>query len=198
MKKSLSYHTSIFTPEFRVSFAYVFEPFQKEGQTPAWAITMIFEPEVVTDPKFQTLETAIKDLAEEFWGKMPSKVKLPLKKGTPENYELEKYPEYEGKIIAVARNKQQPPGILDARTNERLVNRQQFYSGCYAIASVRPFCGHHPTGGAYISLGLGNLMKTRDGVPLGFHQNTPEDEFQSIRSEYEAVVNNSNSSLLDL
>ena len=57
------------------------------------------------------------------------------------------------------------PGLVDAQNND-IINEADFYPGCYARATVRPFW-YDTAGNKGVAFGLQNIQKLADGEPLG-------------------------------
>jgi hypothetical protein len=142
------------TPVFRVSFPNVFNPSDYDGKI-RYQLTMLFEPDDVED-----LRKAI-----DVW---PKSIRHPLIDGDTK-------PDlgYEGLIFCRTKSTRKP-GVVDAN-RDPILDPSDFYSGCYARASVNIYAYNNQSKG--IALGLNNLMKTDDGEPLGSVQSKAEDDF---------------------
>ena len=179
------------TPVFRASYVNLLEP--KETQNGAWCyeITMIFEPN--TD--LENLKAIVREAMQEKWKGSPPKtgVRSPFRRGEwksesyPQGFDLDKYPEYEGKIIVSARayttkladgsfDKSRKPGVCGPDPAE-IFNPQTdpLYSGMYGRASVSAYVPK--VGEPSVALGLHNFQKCYDGDPLGASNGRPENDF---------------------
>jgi hypothetical protein len=166
------------TNEFRVSFPQVFEPKAfEEGGKANYSIQMVFDKK--TDLK--ALHDLIQEAAVAKWGdKMPKKLTTPFRDGDEEK---DGAGAYKNAIFCNASSQFQPQ-IVDGALNP-ILDRNDFYAGCYARASVNAYAYDY-MGNKGVSLGLGNIQKLRDGERL--------DGAVSAENEFSAVVQaNSNS-----
>jgi hypothetical protein len=165
----------VITPEFRVSFANVFQPAKPmAGATgdPKYGVTMLF-------PKgcdLSAMKKAAKAAAVEKWGadetKWPKNLRLPFRD------QGEK--EFEGFVpgaIFVAATSKQKPGLVGPDMQD-IIEPRDFYSGCYARASVNAFA-YDQAGNRGVAFGLNNIQKLRDGDPLG-GRSRPTDDFEPV------------------
>lgn len=152
--------SSIVTPEFRASYVNLFEPQENDEGKKVWGLTMVFEPDAdLSGLKRLIMEAKIRKFGENYQGKLRN----PLRKGTEDEFDLSKYPEYKGKIIATARAYKTPPGVVD-RNKQPIVDPNQVYSGCYGLARISAGGYKNRTSG--IGLYIMHFLKTRDGEPL--------------------------------
>lgn len=166
-KKKQKQLKRIKTPVFRVSFPSVFEPASFEGeQSDNYEITMLFDE----DADLSELKKAAKKCAREKWGKkLPKKLHNPFRDGE-EREDTEGYGSGVTFVKAISKRK---PQIVDKQRN-KLDSPEDFYAGCYAIATVSPFA-FEVKGNKGISFGLGNILKVDDGEPFGFSSDPMED-----------------------
>lgn len=176
---------NILTPEFRVSFPFLFRPQKpmQAGQDPKYSVVMLFPP----GADLSALQKAALDAITEKYGtdreKWP-KLKTPFRdqgEKTQEGY-------VKGAIFITATSKLKP-GLVDAQVNP-ILDETQFYAGCYAKATVRVFLYETKgeNGGVLnrgVSFGLQNVQKTRDGESLSSRV-APEKEFEPIADAGEA------------
>jgi hypothetical protein len=108
------------------------------------------------DSFWAQLEALIDSTAKDTWGKIPPKMKNPIKDGDDEDR-----PELAGCYSIQASSKLRP-GIVNA-TLQPLMEASEIYSGAYYRASIHAYAWEHPTGGKGVSIALDNVMKTRDG-----------------------------------
>jgi len=165
---------NVLTPEFRVSFAYVFRPSKPmagdENKDPKYTITMLF-------PKgadLSALKKAAQQAAIDKWGadKVPKGLRSPFRDQGEKDYAG-----YEAGAIFINATSKQKPGLVDARMND-IIEEKDFYSGCYAHATVRAFA-YDNKGNRGVAFGLQNIQKLRDGEPLG-GRTRPTDDFQAV------------------
>ena len=133
----------------------------------------------------------LNETAKEKWPNAesrPKKVINPIKDGDTSEMDdgtlrCEKYPEMKGHWVIMASSKQKP-GVVDAELNP-IMDKNEFYSGCFARASLTCFA-YAPGKGREqsktgLSFGLQNLMKARDGERFSGKANA-EDDFASYKS----------------
>ena len=165
--------TKVITGKVRFSYCHVHEPHAvKEGQDKKYNLAILIDK---TDKKtLKAIDEAVKAAigdgkASKFGGKVPKNLKTPLRDG---DKEMEDNPEYVGKMFmnAASHNK---PGIVDAHLNP-IMDRQEFYSGCYGRASVNFYAYDVQSKG--IACGLNNLQKLEEGERLE-GGSTAEDDF---------------------
>ncbi|MBR1625616.1 MAG: DUF2815 family protein [Bacteroidales bacterium] len=163
----------VVTPTFRASFVNVFEPRQNEQSGKLeYSVKMIFDK----DADLTGLKEIIKEAIRNKWGNNPPKnLKMPLRNGNESD--LDKYPEDADKVIANAKSVAYPPGLIDAKTKQEILDPKEFYSGCYARASLVAYAYDNVSKG--VAFGLQNLLKIRDGEPL-VNRASAESDFAGI------------------
>ena len=98
-------------------------------------------------------------------------LKLPLRDGDTERPDD---PVYAGHYFVNANaSESYPPKVFDAALNP-IMDRNEFYSGCYARASLT-FYAFSASGNKGIAAGLNGLQKVADGEPLGGGGNVEAD-----------------------
>jgi len=131
-----------------------------EDSKPKFNITMLFDE----DDDLTQMKLAVQSAAEEAWGKdkasWPKKRRMPFRSGTtdkPGN------PEYEGKIFVFASaNEDKRPSVVARDGATKLDSVDDFYSGCYARASLIAF--HYKVkGNEGVSFALRGVQKWDDG-----------------------------------
>lgn len=186
--------TPVMTPKFRASFVWVVRPKPNPNdptKPPRYSVLMLFPKG--TD--LSALKTAAIEAATNKWGsdaavkmKHP-KFKSPFKdqstlvddKGNPYNGVMD------GGVMVEAWS-QYVPGIagprLDPATNkvEVLTSEDEFYSGVWARAKVRPYAWENAQGGFGVSFELINLQKLADDEKLGGGRPKAEDDFEPIET----------------
>lgn len=170
----------LMTPKFRVSFPNVFEAkkINNEGKA-KYSLTMLFNlAEIMKNPdekkKWEAMLAAVKQIATENWPKgIPEKMQNPFRKGE----EKEQYQGYGPGVIFVVASTLTRPGVVDEKVVP-IVDREQFYAGCYARAMVNPYAWTF-MGKNGVSFGLQNVQKIADGDPFGGRSNA-EDDFEAV------------------
>ena len=167
---------NIMTPEFRVSFPYVFRPSKpmQVGQEPKYSVSMLFKK----GEDLTVLKKAVEEAAVEKWG--ADKSKWPKNLRNPFRDQGEKDNEgYEAGAIFITATSKQKPGLVDSKV-EDIIEEREFYPGCYARATVRPFA-YDNAGNRGVAFGLQNVQKLREGAPLG-GRSSPAADFEPVSS----------------
>jgi hypothetical protein len=69
---------------------------------------------------------------------------------------------------------------VDERVQD-IIDQDEFYSGCYARATVEAYAWEHPTGGTGVSFALHNIQRLKHGDRLGGGGKAkPSDEFEAM------------------
>lgn len=170
---------NVITPEFRASYVHAFTPQtpMKSTDTPKYSVTMLFP----LDADLSALKAEAKRAATEAWGADESK--WPVNWRNPFRDQGEK-PDSAGYVRGakfISARSTEKPGLIDAR-RQPIIDESEFYSGCYARASVRAFAygGKGTTFAPGISFGLQNIQMTREGERLGSARTKPEDDFEAV------------------
>lgn len=158
----------------RFSYVSVFEPSQVNGEGASQYRCTVLIPKSdksTLNKVVAAIKQAMQDgLATKFGGKMPAKWHNPLQDG---DEKADTNPEYAGHYYLNAKNDRRP-GVVDSSLNP-IIDKDEFYSGCYGRASVSFFAFNNNSKGVGVS--LGNLMKTKDGDPLGVAAATAAEDF---------------------
>ena len=178
----------LLTPKFRVSFPQVWHKKAfKEGDAGRYSLTALFEPAMFSDGdkgKWKALLRACNAVAVKEWKKTYAQAEddsgytLPFHKGDTEN----KWGRGPGIVFCTFAAVLRRPSIIDvhgiALTED---GDDEFYSGCYARASVNPYVpkGWRKT----MAIGLNNLQKLGNGERLDSFSSA-EDDFGSDPAEY--------------
>jgi hypothetical protein len=171
--------TKVVTGEVRFSYVNVFEPKSINGSDEKYSVSLLIDKR---DTKtIETIERAIEAAKQagvaKFGGKIPPVLKLPLRDGDTERPDDENYA---GKMFVNA-NCKTKPGIIEKNGME-IIDTTEFYSGCYGKASVT-FYAFNSNGNKGIACGLNNIMKTRDGEPLGGRSRAVDDFANDIEED---------------
>lgn len=164
--------TKVVTGIVRLSYANVWEPASINGSKPKYSVSLIIpKSDTKTISEINAaIDTAIKEGAAKFGGKVPNKaaLKLPLRDGDIERDD----DAYRGAYFVNA-NSTTAPQIVDRAVNP-ILDRNEVYSGCYARVSIN-FYAFNSNGNRGIACGLGNIQKVRDGEPLGGKTSAADD-----------------------
>lgn len=180
--------TKLVTPEFRGSFVHILEPHAikvREGEKqpePRYQITI---PIAKTDPFWKKVEALVEETAKAKFGKVPPKLKSPIKDGDEPDNDGNERPEFSGKFTIQATSKNKP-GIVDAGLNP-IMTADEIYSGAWYRASIRAYAWDHPTGGKGVSIALDNVMKVRDDEAFS-GKSKAEDDFKAFASSSDSML----------
>lgn len=163
-------------PGIRFSYAQVFEPkAMDENSEPKYSVTLLIpKKDKVTIAKIEKAIKAaeLEGKSKTFGGKIPKTYRYPaLRDGDEEMPDKE---EYENCFFVSAKSSTKP-GLVDENTNE-IIDRSEFYSGCYGRASIN-FYPYNKGGNKGIACGLNNLQKLEDGENLGGGGATAAEDF---------------------
>jgi len=169
--------SKVITGKVRFSYAHVFEPSaMAEGQPKKYSVAIIIpKKDKATIAKIEAaIEAAFEEgVAKKFGGKAPKKWKNPLRDGDEEK---EDDPHYADAYFMNATSNTKP-GLVDADLNP-IMDKDDFYSGCYGRASVN-FFAFSTNGNNGVACGLNNLQKTEDGERLSGGGASAESDFGS-------------------
>lgn len=146
------------TPEFRASFACVFEPKanpHSESDEKYYSVTMLFDKKAAD---LSEIKSTIDALKKATWTKLP-KIKHPIIKDGDE----EERDGYENCWYIRAKSKIRPK-ILNQLLKD-ITSEEEFYSGCYAKALLS-FSTYDKGVNKGVSCWLHGLQKTKDGDPF--------------------------------
>lgn len=175
--------------EVRFSYLHAFYPWKAEGdpddkaQYTATLLIPKSNTALVSQVKAAIKASYDAAVTEKWGGKKPKDGYWfdPLQDGDDPKQDGEPRGEaYEGMWFINAKSKQQP-GVI-GRDRQPIINSEDFYSGCFGYASVA-FSGFTYGAKMGISCFLDNLMKTRDGEPLGGTRSDAASDFAAIGIE---------------
>ena len=164
--------TKVVTGTVRLSYLHVWEPATAPGSTEAKysASLIIPKSDKATVEKVKAAIEAAKELGKAKWGgKIPGRLKMPLRDGDEERSEDEAY---KGAYFLNA-NAKQKPNVVDRNLND-ILEQSELYSGCYGRASIT-FYPFDSSGNKGIACGLNNIQKLKDGTPLSGRSTAEED-----------------------
>lgn len=171
--------TKVVTGKARLSYAHLLEPAAiEEGQDKKYSVSLIISKD---DKKtLAAIEKAVNAAKEEgkgkWGGKIPAKLKLPLRDGDEERPDD---PAYANAFFLNCSSKQRPQ-IVD-RKLQPIIEADQVYSGMYGCVSLN-FYPFDTNGNRGVAVGLGNVMKVADGERLG-GGSTAEEDFADLELE---------------
>ena len=173
---------SMVVGEVRFSYLHVFEPWSADGTSENFTASLLIDKKDtalvsrINDAIKQAYEAAV----TETWGgkRPPLKNVSPLRDGDePKNDGTDRGESYAGRWFLNAKSKSQP-GVVD-RNKQPIIEKDEFYSGCYGYASIA-FRGYLNNGKMGISVYLNNLLKSKDGEPLGNAKTDAASDFAGI------------------
>jgi len=177
----------IITPVFRVSFPHIMEPAWNMQKTKKkFSLVMLFPENTDLSELVKITEQA----KEDKWGKkIPNNLRPTFRKGTGHiNKSGDQYEGYEGCIFASAGSQEQSrPGLVD-RNKGKIIDPNEFYAGCYAIATLQAYA-YDTAGNRGVSFALHNVMKWDDGESLTGRVKA-ENDFDSIETSVPKGTNN--------
>lgn len=110
-----------------------------------------------------------------------------------EPYALKKYPDGAGNFTLQAKRQDNakreatPPAVvkLAGKNIVEIIDKKEFYAGCYAKAEITYYVYDHPKGKKGVTIGLNAVCKARDGEKIisSYETNTKE-VFKSMVTEY--------------
>ena len=170
--------TKVITGRVRLSYCHVFEPqIGEDGKAKYSTAIIIPKKDTKTlDAIQKAVEQAKKAGASKWGGKIPPRLKEPLRDGDLERPDDEAY--RDSYFMNCSCNTR--PGIIDINRRP-IIDSTEIYSGCYAFASIT-FYAFDVSGNRGIACGLNNLMKCADGEPLGGRAKA-EDDFAGIGND---------------
>lgn len=177
------------TPEFRASYANVWEPKTDDNGNNVYSISMVFNKDDLSAEDLAAMKKCIRDAIAEKFGKDESKwpraMKICMRDADQEdrtNPNLSNYDSTYVNSFFINARTYNKPGIVNEKI-EKIIDKSEFYSGCYARATVvfQAYDNVSKGVGCY----LNNLMKTRDGDRLGGAP-PPEKDFEQFKPKSDA------------
>ena len=185
--------TRVVIGEVRFSYAHLLKPRQDNysGEPKYSATVLIPKSNTAALASVQNAIAAAKDVAQmsKWGGKIPPALQqslLPLKDG-------DTYTDKNGLLLGeecrgmwvlnASTGVDRPPKVVDT-SYQPILDPTAIYSGMWGYIALN-FAGYNSSGnmgvGAYIST---NVMKTRDGEPLGNAAPAPADDFAGIADDF--------------
>lgn len=171
--------TQVITNEVRFSYLHAFEPQSINGSEPKYSVSLIIPKSDTSTLKCikQAVEHAKNAGVGKFGGKIPANLKLPVRDGDVDRADDENY----AGCYFINANAKTKPGLI-YKNGDEILDETDLYSGCYGLASIS-FYAFNSNGNRGIACGLNNLMKTKDGDPLGGGRAKAEDDFAEFLAE---------------
>jgi hypothetical protein len=198
---------TVTTPRFRAAFAHIFSPQQpmenSADKTPKYGVTMLFDPAGQKTKEYAAMrDLAIHALREKFgdkvvpdgdWFKLQiptsakdgkgntifqtKSIRNPFRDGN-EKAQLEGFA---GNTFAAATSKMQP-GLVDENL-QRILSEQDFFSGCYARATVSAYA-YDTAGNIGVSFGLQNVQRLGKGEAMA-GRTAAENDFDAVDGSFD-------------
>ena len=148
----------VWTEKFVANFVAVFKAkdFDGDGRF-KFGLTAVFPAGTNLKP----LEKIIADAAAGKWGAKPPKFRHPLRPSDEERADIEGFPK--GSTFTTL-STLEAPGVVSG-SNERLTKEDEFYSGCFARATVSAYA-YDNKGNKGVALGLHNVQRLGKGPRL--------------------------------
>ncbi len=161
--------TNVVTGEVRISYEHLLKPYaNKPSEEAKYSATLLIpKSDLATKAKIDAaIQMAIQEGVSGKWnGVKPPQVQVPIHDGDGPREDGTAYgEECRGHYVMTASSKQLQE-IVDANRNP-ILNATEIYSGMYAVVFIN-FFAYLSNGKKGIGCGLGPVMKTRDGEPLG-------------------------------
>jgi hypothetical protein len=172
--------TKVITGLVRLSYAHLFEPTSiNEGEDKKYSVSILIpKKDKVTIAKIEDAIAAATQQGKAKWGgKIPVKLKLPLRDGDEDRPDDDAYV---GHYFINASSKSKP-GVVDKDLNP-VLDQEEVYSGCYARVSVN-FYPFEASGNRGVAVGLNNVQKLKDGEPLAGKSAAADDFAEAIELE---------------
>jgi len=175
--------TAMVTGIVRFSYVNVFTPKAfNENDTPKYNVSILI-PKSDTET-IQMVKSCIQQALQEGIGKLggsiPKVWKDPLRDGDTDGPDDEAY---EGHYFLNASSTRAPGAVKKVAGKAVKMDEDEFYSGCYGLASINFYAFNVKNKG--IACGLNNIMKTDDGERLGGGGASAAEDFGLEESEGE-------------
>lgn len=170
----------VITGLVRLSYAHLFEPTSIDGKgDKKYSVSLLIpKSDTETIARIEAAVEAAKDLGKSKWGgKIPAKLKLPLRDGDEERSDDAAYV---GHYFINASSKTKP-GVVD-RNKQPVLDQEEVYSGCYGRASIN-FYPFDTSGNKGIAAGLNNVQKLKNGEALSGKPSAEEDFAEVLELE---------------
>lgn len=156
--------TTVTTGKVRLSYVKLFVPATAPGSDKAkYSVSVIIDKnDKNTIDKINAAVAEAKENGKSIWGgKIPAKLKTPLRDGDEERPDDEAYA---GKFFFNC-SSERKPGVVDRNLNI-ILDPEEVYSGCYGRVNVN-FYAFDSKGNRGIAAGLNHVQKLADGERLG-------------------------------
>ena len=161
--------TQVVTGEVRLSYVHLVKPYAPNPQSePKYSVTLLIpKSDAATKQRIDAaIQAAIEEGVTGKWGgRRPPQPAIPIWDGDGLRQNGEPFgEECKGCWVLTASSKQKQD-VVDTNL-QPILDETQIYSGMYARVALN-FFAYDSNGKRGIGCGLGPVMKTRDGEPLG-------------------------------
>lgn len=180
----MSTENKVITGKCRLSYAHIWEPSKAPGSDKEKYSCSVIIPksDKATLLKIEEAIASAKEAGKGKWGgKIPAKLKLPLRDGDEERPDD---PAYAGCYFINANSNRQP-GVLDTNKQEML-DKDALYSGCYCKFSLT-FFPFDSNGNRGVGVNLNNILKVAEGERLSGGASA-EDDFATEEVESDDLI----------
>lgn len=162
----------VITGKVRFSYVHVWEKAAiGDGGEEKYSVSLIIpKKDKASIKKIEEAVEHARQAGKSKWGgKIPAKLKLPLRDGDEERPDDEAYQDSYF-LNASCKTK---PGVVDAEV-QPILEQDEFYSGCYGRASIT-FYPFDVRGNKGVACRLNHVQKLADGEPLGGRSSAESD-----------------------
>lgn len=166
--------TKVVTGKVRLSYAHIWEPAAvKDGEKKKYSTAILIpRSDKATIDAINAAVEAAKEAGKSKWGgKIPKKLKTPLRDGDDE-----KDDEVYANHFFLNCSSASKPGIAKIvnKMVTEITDESEVYSGCYARVSLN-FYAFDANGNQGVAAGLNNILKVADGDPLAGKASAADD-----------------------
>lgn len=167
----------------KLSYANIWEKKSINGGDPKYSVSLLIDK---NDKKtIKAIKDAIEEAKQEgiakFGGKIPGKLKEPLRDGDEERPDDETY----AGMLFMNANSNNQPQIVNKQV-QPILDQTEVYSGCIANVSVSFYC-FNTNGNKGVACGLGNIQKVADGERLGGGASA-ESDFGVVEDDGDVII----------
>lgn len=174
--------TKVITGLVRFSYVHIFKPTAiDESSDEKYSISIIIpKKDTATLNKVKMAIEAAKEAGKSKWGgKIPAKLKTPLRDGDEDRPDDEAY----AHSYFINCSSKTKPGVVDKYTQD-IMDEDEVYSGCYGRVAIN-FYSYDKNGNKGIAAGLNNVQKIKDGEPLGGRSSASDDFGDGLGEQFE-------------
>lgn len=177
-KKNEANPTSIRIGPVRFSYPKVFTPDAETGKYSVCVLIPKTDTEAIGLINDAIDAATVKGKAEKWGGKIPVRLKTPLRDGDEDHPDDEAFA---GMMFFNCSSKNRPDVmVLEAgMRSEAIPDTDDFYAGCWGAITVN-FYAYNSNGNVGVGAGLGNVIKTQDDERLGGGGASGDSDFSDL------------------